>query len=616
MERFFEQIIENSLNEIYIFDTNSYKFLYTNKAALSNLGYCMKEILEMTPVDIKPEIDLERFKTLISPLTENKEQKIVFHTKHLRKNNTTYNVLVSLQKMKIEKEVFVAFIFDETERYREKECFSKMFQDHVAIMLLIDPETGNVINANKSAEKFYGWSLDELKKMKIQEINTFPEKVVVDMMQKVKEHKSTYYQFKHRIANGEIKDVEIYSSPIEIDRKKILYSIVHDVSEKMKLLDLFQKVQKMEAVGTLAAGIAHDFNNLLTGIYGYIGLINEIVQNDEAKKYLSEVEKSIERAKKLTSQLLTFTKGGSPVKELCDVKKFLTETVNFALAGSGVTAMFGIDENLMNAEIDKHQMEQAIDNIIINARDAMPKGGKIYVSAKNIDFKDNDFSFLVKGNYVKIIVKDEGHGIPQNIMDKIFDPFFTTKAKGHGLGLATVFSIIKKHNGMIDVKSEENKGTEFSIYLPATSGKITKKTNSDIQTSNNHKKLRVLVLDDEDMLRNLLSDILKNMGMYVETAVTGRQAIDIFVKNKATNPFDLLIFDLIIPGGMGGVEAIKEIRKIDKDVIAFVTSGYSNDPALAEPEKFGFNGSIPKPFKVKDIKTSLIMSLNRRRILA
>lgn len=602
MERFFEQIIENSLNEVYIFDTNSYRFIYINKAALFNLGYSMKEIQNMTPFDIKPEMDLEKFKILIKPLIENKERKIVFHTKHLRKDGTTYNVMVSLQKMKIEKEVFVAFIYDETELYREKERFSKMFQEHMAVMLLIDPETGDIINANSAAEKFYGWSLEQLKKMKIQEINTLTESEVYEEMQRAKKQNNMYFRFKHRTASSEIKDVEVYSCPIEVDGKRILYSVIHDVSEKAKLLDLLQKTQKMESVGTLAAGIAHDFNNFLTGIYGYIGLINDIVQSEEIKKYLLEVEKSIDRARGLTSQLLTFAKGGAPVKELCDVKKILTETVNFALAGSGVTAIFGIDENLMNAEIDKHQMEQAIGNIIINARDAMPKGGKIYVSAKNINFKDNDFSSLVKGNYVKIIVKDEGHGIPQNIMDKIFDPFFTTKAKGHGLGLATVFSIIKKHNGMIDVKSEENKGTEFTIYLPGTSVEITKKTNSDIQTSNNHKKLRVLVLDDEDMLRNLLSDILKNMGMYVETAVTGEEAIDIFVKNRESNPFDLLIFDLIIPGGMGGVEAIKEIRKMDKDVIAFVTSGYSHDPALAEPEKFGFNGSIPKPFKVKDIK--------------
>lgn len=331
MERFFEQIIENSLNEIYIFDTNTYRFIYINKAALSNLGYSMKEMQNMTPLDIKPEMDLEKFKILIKPLTENKEQKIVFHTKHLRKDGTTYRVMVSLQKMKIEKEVFVAFIYDETELYREKERFFKMFQGHMAVMLLIHPETGNIINANSAAEKFYGLSIEVLKKMKIQEINTLTESEVYEEMQRAKKQNNMYFRFKHRTASSEIKDVEVYSCPIEVDGKTILYSIVHDVSEKMKLLDLLQKAQKMEAVGTLAAGIAHDFNNLLTGIYGYIGLINEIAQNDEAKKYLLEVEKSIDRAKGLTSQLLTFTKGGAPVKELCDMKKFLMETVNFAL---------------------------------------------------------------------------------------------------------------------------------------------------------------------------------------------------------------------------------------------------------------------------------------------
>lgn len=602
MERFFEQIIENSLNEIYIFDTKTYRFIYLNKAGIQNIGYTIEELRDMTPLDITPSLDAEKFDEILSPLLKNQRKNITFHTEYLRKNGTKYNVMVSLQKMKLEKEIFVAFIYDETALLKEREKFMRMFRDHMAIMLLIEPETGDIIDANRSAEKFYGYSIDKLKTMKIQEINTLDDNQILKKMQQVKRQESGYFRLRHKLSNGDIRDVEVYSCPIDVGDKRVLYSIIHDVSEKMKLLDMLQKAAKMESLGALAAGIAHDFNNLLTGIYGYIGLISEIVSEDKAQKYLMEVEKSIHKAKNLTSRMLTFAKGGAPLKELCDLRSFIKETVNFAISGSNTVAIFDIDENLMNAEIDKHQMGHALNNLVINAIQAMPEGGNLHVSAKNIHFNGDGFSSLLKGDYAEITIKDEGCGIPESALDRIFDPFFTTKPKGYGLGLATTFSIIKKHNGIINVKSEENKGTEFNIYLPATSEKITI-NETDAHKDKNNKKLRVLVLDDEDMVRNLLCDILSGMGMYATGVATGIEAIDIFIKNKKTDPFDLLIFDLILPGGIGGADTLKEIRKIDSDVTALVTSGYSLDPVLAEPQKYGFNGSIPKPFRTKDIKS-------------
>jgi PAS domain S-box-containing protein len=392
---------------------------------------------------------------------------------------------------------------------------------------------------------------------------------------------------------------------------KRLIGIIVDISERKqaqdeneKLSERLSQAQKLESLGVLAGGIAHDFNNLLGGIYGYIDIAAERTQETKVSVYLTKALGTIDRAKGLTQQLLTFAKGGVPRKKLDLLTPCIRDTVQFALSGSRITYNFNLPEDLWMCEFDANQIGQVIDNLIINAQQAMPDGGSIEVTAQNITFTENQHQSLNGGNYVKIGIKDHGIGISQEALHKIFDPFYTTKPAGHGLGLATCYSIIKRHGGYIDVDSELGKGTTFNIYLPATIDGVAKSIKESAIT---HKGAgTILIMDDEEVIRESLEDVLKVLGYSVICAKTGAEAIDIFSADKKTGQnISSMIFDLTIPGGIGGKEAIIEIRKIDKNIPVFVASGYADDPVMANPTNYGFSSSISKPFRKKDIADML-----------
>ena len=400
------------------------------------------------------------------------------------------------------------------------------------------------------------------------------------------------------------------------------------MTEKMQLLEQVQRAQKLESIGLLAGGIAHDFNNILEGVFGYIGLASAYVSDSTVSEMLANALKSIQRAKGLTGQLLTFAKGGQPIKKIQSIVPLLNDTVQFAISGTKVKARFDFDENLYNAEFDYNQISQVIENIVINAVQAMPGGGVVKISAKNIlldnevfnkdklsnrklvnyeKYENMDNNFTDRENlsyFIKISIADNGIGIPKEILPKIFDPFFTTKEKGNGLGLSICHSIITKHKGFIEVESEEGKGTTFHVYLPAKKENVI-----EISKRENGKILRtgkVLILDDEEVIQKVLCKILSHIGFKCLIAKDGEEAIEIFNRERDRGEnFDLLIFDMTIKGGMGGDKAIEEIRKIDSNVIAFVMSGYTEGPIFSEPQKFGFNEIIQKPFTIDDIKKLL-----------
>jgi len=348
----------------------------------------------------------------------------------------------------------------------------------------------------------------------------------------------------------------------------------------------------------------------LGGIFGYIGLAKAQSNNESTIEFLDKAHKAIERAKNLTHQLLTFAKGGEPVKTNQQINSFLKETVQFALSGSSISAKYEISDSLFSADIDRNQIAQVIDNIVINAVESMPNGGIITIKSCSIEQSDPDHPLLPIGKYIKTTISDQGIGIPKEIINHIFDPFFTTKSSGHGLGLAMSYSIIRKHEGIIEVESEPGRGSSFSIFLPvAPNLEITAK-----QTTPQKAKTvsgRILVMDDEPMLREIISEILKACGYEVAAVADGESAVQLFTEEKnAGRPFKAVIFDLTIPGAMGGKEAIAQIRKIDQEVAAFVSSGYSVDPVVANPREFGFWGSIPKPFTFSELQETLDKYLN------
>jgi CheY-like chemotaxis protein len=364
------------------------------------------------------------------------------------------------------------------------------------------------------------------------------------------------------------------------------------------------KTQKLESVGILAGGIAHDFNNILTVIMGNIfiakNFIKKNLKKEELLEILSTLEKASVRAKDLTQQLLTFSKGGAPVFKTTSVAEILKESANFALRGSSIKCETSIAKNLWNIEIDEGQISQVINNMVINAKQAINIGGMVTISAENIQITFKESLPIKNGRYIVITINDTGDGIPEEILSKIFDPYFSTKKEGSGLGLASSYSIIKKHKGHIAVKSDVDVGTIFHIYLPASTKDIP------VQKKEVKRKHllqgRILVLEDDEMVKKTTAMMLSETGYETKFASDGKKAVEIYQKAMETgNPFDVVILDLTIPGGMGGEEAMKELRKINPDIKGIACSGYSNSSVMSNYKRYGFSGVLPKPYNTEKL---------------
>lgn len=397
--------------------------------------------------------------------------------------------------------------------------------------------------------------------------------------------------------------VEVHTIPFKDGGKWLFAEFNVDITRRRRAEEALQTAQRLESLGILAGGIAHDFNNLLSGIFGSIAVASELSENEEAKTYLSQASGSIDRARGLTTQLLTFAKGGVPVKKTGSLVPFIEKTVRFALSGSKVSCNFKISEDLSICDFDSNQIGQVIDNLIINAKQAMSESGTIEVTAENTTISGNEKNEIEPGRYIRIAVKDSGTGIPKEVMPKIFDPFFTTKSKGAGLGLATSYSIVKRHGGFIEVKSKIGKGSTFAVFLPAANGPLPLE-NENIEKE--HKGSgTILVMDDQEIIRITTGKMFETLGYSVVFKEDGASAVEYFEKNRSS--IKAMMFDLTIPGGMGGLEAVSKIREIDRSVPVFVSSGYADDPVMADPQKYGFTSSISKPFT----KAELVKVLNR-----
>jgi len=465
---------------------------------------------------------------------------------------------------------------------------------------------GCVIFMNPIAESLTGWKQKEasgkhLKKI-FNIINEKTGKQVENPVTRVLREGIVVGLANHTLLiskDGTRRSIDDSGAPIKDENGKIIGVVLvfRDVSEKRRIEQELMKADKLNSLGILAGGIAHDFNNILTATLGNIILAKEFTRpGEKIYERLIEAEKASLRAKDLAQQLLTFSSGGAPIKKTMFISELLKESALFALSGSNVQCEFSISNNLWAVEIDEGQINQAINNLIINAIQSMPEGGRIKLTAENVTVSEGE----KKGRYVKISIVDQGIGIPKEHLPKIFEPYFTTKQKGSGLGLAIVYSIIKKHDGYIEVETELGVGTTFKVYLPASLKNVfmRKGLKEKIQTG----KGKILVMDDEELVRKVIGEMLVFLGYEVEFAKEGIEAIELYKKAKAQGqPFDAIIMDLTIPKGMGGKETINKLLEIDPTVKAIVSSGYSTDPVMTEFTKYGFKGFIIKPFKIKEL---------------
>ena len=373
-----------------------------------------------------------------------------------------------------------------------------------------------------------------------------------------------------------------------------------DVTTQRRLGQEMARTLKLESLGLLAGGLAHDFNNSLAAILQNVTLAR--LHSDpvgKVKNWLEKTENAAFKAQHLTKQLLTFAKGGMPVVQEVAIDKLVRETASFALSGSNVQCVFSIPQDLWPTRVDPGQIDQVVRNLIINGDQAMPEGGKIEVTCRNRFFTENDLLAILPGNYVALTISDNGFGISPENLDKIFDPYFTTKEEGNGLGLAISHAIISKHQGNIVVKSELGVGTSFEIFLPAidpTASETVEPSGAQLPAGSG----RILVMDDEEMVCEATADLLDFLGYSISTAADGREALRLYQEAlDRQEPIDIVILDLTVPGGMGGEECLRELRRLDPDVVGIATIGYCNNPVMSNYLDYGFKGVLPKPCKVE-----------------
>lgn len=612
----YHSLFEQSNDAIFILDIGRGGFVDANRAAESLTGRPVEEIKKLSIEDLSPSGLQEQIEKAQKKKTVSQIKEVQYHRPdgEIRTANLTL--------VPIDESLTFAIVHDITEM---KKILSEANENHAWNISILENTADSLWALDKNFNMIY--ANKQFLDVNVVLFGKAPKKGdnLVSGMPEWK--RNTWIDRYSRAFSGEVLSFEeSFASPFQPNQmfymqyrinplylgEKIVGATVYgtDMTEQRQHEEIIQRIDKLQSIGTLAGGIAHDFNNLLTALYGNLSLAKlSVKENDESYKYLQAAEESMERATSLTRQLLTFSKGGAPRREKLDLLSLIEEILRLDLAGSNVKHIINAPENLWTILGDRGQIQQVISNLVINAVHAMPEGGKLEIQLENQPlFEDN--AELTPGGYVKIMIKDQGYGIPKNNLLRIFDPYFTTKESGTGLGLAEAFSIVNRHHGRISVDSEEGKGSCFSIWLPTPAEETPDWENTeDAQNTNSNKKNsihRVLVMDDERLVLKTAKAILEKLDYQVEVVEDGSEAVGAYKRAMdENNPFDMVILDLTIPGGMGGVETHKGIKALDPNAHCFVSSGYYDDHVMSDFQRYGFAGKINKPYSFDKLRILL-----------
>lgn len=487
--------------------------------------------------------------------------------------------------------------------------------DNVHAAVIIQDSNGNILDVNEQMLTLYGITRDELAGYSFRDglsahDNQFEllpalwERTLSGQPQEL-----TWRSMRPK--KGEVFETEVFLDRMEFLGTAVIVATIRDVTERKKIEAEQLKTTKLESLGTLAGGIAHDFNNFLMGITGNLMLAKKrLSPGDKLYELLTRAENVAFKAKALAEQLITFSKGGLPIKTLSSINDLLENTVQFATVGTAVKCVFTLAPELPPVEFDEGQIAQVITNIVINAKQAMGGEGTIEVRTQSAEAGDHPGTDGRK--YVKISIKDDGCGIPPGVLPKIFDPYFTTKPDGSGLGLSTSYSIVKNHNGFMNVDSSEGYGTTFEIFLPLSDSQGKNAMETALKEYSG-KGRRILLMDDDETVLIPVCEILNGLHYEVVPAKDGTDAIETYVKYLSEGkPFDAVILDLVVCGGVGGLETMKRLKAIDPEIKAIVSSGYSNDQVMADYRKYGFCGVLVKPYHFGEMSQLLFELITKK----
>ncbi len=624
----YRKLFEDSFDAIFIQDMDG-RLVDFNRGALALSGRRYAELAAMTFQQLHPAPESEGAQLCMRELTSQPQVQIESLLK--RSDGEVIEISISAQLIDEEQGLIQCIVRDITTQKRAQENLEASHsrleqvveqrtaelaaeQERLATTLgsisegvvTLDLE-GRIIYMNKTAAEMTGWDFQEVALQDVgKTISLAPlaggagEPFQYERARaEVTEAASVTHTVRLVSRTGEVHLVRYISTPLRGPESRLagIVLVFRDISHEEQLEAERQKGQKLESLGILAGGLAHDFNNFLMSIMLNVANARYKADDKGIIHYLSEAEKSIERAKSITQQLLTFARGGEPIRSDLLLGPIIRESVNFALTGSNVTSAIDLELDLAVVSADSGQINQVLNNLIINAASAMPKGGSIQVKARNMEIKQGQLPIdLSPGHYVEVSVEDAGIGISADIIDSIFDPYFTTKDAGSGLGLTSCYSILRQHEGGITVSSEMGVGSIFTFYLPAIRklGPEGVKPAAQILAGSG----KILIMDDDEAIRSSLANLLESLGYDVKAAADGEAAESLYRQARENgNGFNLVILDLTIPGGRGGLETLQELQKMNPEVVAVVSSGYATNPVMAQFEAYGFSGALPKPFR-------------------
>jgi PAS domain S-box-containing protein len=615
----FRSIFENSTAGIAVVSLDG-RYLLVNPAFSYIFGYTAEELTRLDFIDLTHPDDRELSKSVMREVLQSRGRQVHFSKRYRRKDGRTIWTEVSsalIYGPDGEPSHFITHLIDVTDRKLAEMALHEE-RERLSVTLrcigdgVVTTDTAGIVEiVNEAAERLTGWTQHEALGRPITEVFTITNEITglpcENPVERVLRDAAALELESHCILlsrDGTRRTIADSGARIRDNKgtTKGVVLVFRDTTEKQRLIDAAQRAQRLESLGLLAGGIAHDFNNLLAGIYGNIELARLAPNQEEMAECLLGTLSTLERARGLTRQLLTFSKGGAPSPRTGDLDPFLRETVQFALSGSRAAVSFELPDDLWHCDYDAGQLGQAVENLVINAVQAMPGGGAITVTGSNLRVPAGRFPGLPAGRYVGITLSDTGVGMSPEVSSRIFDPFFTTKQTGNGLGLAIVHSIISQHGGAIEVESQPGRGSSFHVILPASTGEAVQTTKPKTTPGTG----RILVMDDDRALRALFESMVAELGYEAVTSADGEEALRKLAEARESGRgFRGVILDLTVPGGMGGLQAAAEIRKLDPDLPVIVASGYASGAIMSDPRASGFAGSIRKPFTLSELAQAL-----------